>query len=181
MKRKRKEQRFQNNQKISSKIAIICVLSHSVVSDFVTPQTINYFKCRWPRCYKITGLYTSKMSRSRNKGRPKTCSRSKEIKETWQLNETLDPELVSPPWVLFLILHLSSSPSTPLLFPFPSFPPIFLPHCYPHPPSLPPCLIYCYKWHDWVNHWNLKGVCGLWYFCTSVNFLILIYSCIMGE
>lgn len=97
---------MQNNQKTSSKIAIITC----VCSLFVTPQTINYFKCKWPKCYKIISLYTSKMSRSRNKGRPKNCSRSKGIKETWQLNETLGPELVSPPRVLFLILHMSSSP-----------------------------------------------------------------------
>ena len=88
MKRKRKEQRLQNNQKTSSKIAIItCACSLSCVRLFVTRQTINYFKCKWPKCY--IGLYTSKMSRSRNKGRPKNCSRSKEIKETWQLNARL--------------------------------------------------------------------------------------------
>lgn len=56
------------------------------------------------------------MSRSRNKERLKNCSNLKESKETWQLNETLDLELVPPAEVLLLLLCVLLPLLLPLLF-----------------------------------------------------------------
>lgn len=56
------------------------------------------------------------MSRSRNKERLKNCSNLKESKETWQLNETLDLELVPPAEVLLLLLYVLLPLLLPLLF-----------------------------------------------------------------